>query len=275
MTAEFQPDSSGHVGDSTIDLKSLRDSRGLTLDDVSQATKISIKNLDALENANFSVLPPPIYVRAYLHAYAKMLAVDSGPFVSRYEKYLQAAGPGHKSKAEKTSGQRFLWPKKLLLQAGGVAVAGVLIFFLFAHFNYRSAVVTIEPSALREAQVQSGTTTPDVAAPAQPDVNAAAAAGQTNKSSPQRQDGGLPEAAAQTPPAVLIITARQETWLRIREDGAAPYQLIMQPGERITRSASRYALDIGNAGGLSLEFQGKIMKDLGKSGQVVHLQLPE
>jgi len=274
MTEEFQQDSSGHVGDSTTDLKSLRGSHGLTLEDVSQVTKISLKNLDALENANFSVLPPPIYVRAYLHAYAKMLAVDAGPLLNHYEKYLKASGPGHKSKAEKTSGQRFLWPKKLLLQAGGVAVAGVLIFFLFAYFNYRSAVVTIEPSALREAQIKPGTTTPDIAAPTQPDVNATAAAGQTNKSSLQ-QDRGLPEAAGEPPPAVLIITARQETWLRIREDGATPYQLIMRPGERITRSASHYALDIGNAGGLSLEFQGKTMKDLGKSGQVVHLQLPE
>ncbi|MFZ3116449.1 MAG: RodZ domain-containing protein [Syntrophales bacterium] len=274
MTEEFQQDSSGHAGDSTTDLKSLRESHGLTLEDVSQATKISVKNLDALESANFPVLPPPIYVRAYIHAYAKMLAVDAGPLLNHYEKYLKASGPGHKSKAEETTGQKFLWPQKLLLQASGVAVAGVLIFFLFAYFNYRNAVVTIEPSVLRKVQVQSGATTPDVAVPAQPDVDTVAVVGQTNVSSPP-QDGGLPEAARETPPAVLIITARQETWLRIREDGAAPYQLLMQPGERIARSASRYVLDIGNAGGLSLEFQGKIMKDLGKSGQVMHLQLPE
>lgn len=290
MTAKFQRESSSHVEEGLTDLKSLRESRGLTLDNVTRATKISLRNLEAIESGNFHSLPPPVYARAYFHAYAKMLDIDEGPFIGRYERYLATASQASKAQADELPGQKVFSPKKLLIQVAGVAVVGVLAFLIFVYFNDHRAVVTTESAAPLNTHVDSTTDTP---APAQPDMSAPmTGAGSGGDSSPQAEKT-LPEPAGQLPPAgpkdetraeaggispqelsVLIITAREETWLRIKEDDAPPYQLLMHPGEQVSRSASRYALDIGNAGGVSLEFQGQPMKELGKSGQVVHLQLP-
>jgi len=33
-------------------------------------------------------------------------------------------------------------------------------------------------------------------------------------------------------------------------------------------------MDIGNAGGVRIQFDGKTIENLGKSGQVIHLRLP-
>jgi hypothetical protein len=33
-------------------------------------------------------------------------------------------------------------------------------------------------------------------------------------------------------------------------------------------------IDVGNAGGIDIDFQGKSLGNLGKQGEVVHLKLP-
>jgi hypothetical protein len=74
----------------------------------------------------------------------------------------------------------------------------------------------------------------------------------------------------------LVIEARDLSWLRITEGRNPSYQVLLKPGERIERTASDFfLLDIGNAAGVNLIFQGKPMGSLGKQGQVIHLRLPE
>jgi hypothetical protein len=74
----------------------------------------------------------------------------------------------------------------------------------------------------------------------------------------------------------LVIEARELSWLRITEGGNPSYQVLLKPGEKIERTASDFfLLDIGNAAGVNLIFQGNSLGSLGKQGQVVHLRLPE
>ncbi len=74
----------------------------------------------------------------------------------------------------------------------------------------------------------------------------------------------------------LIIDAKELTWARITEDLNSPSQVLLKPGDRIERRASDFfQLDIGNAGGIDLIFQGKPLGKLGKLGQVIHIRLPE
>jgi hypothetical protein len=74
----------------------------------------------------------------------------------------------------------------------------------------------------------------------------------------------------------LIIEAKELTWARITEDNHSPSQVLLKPGERIERRASDFfQLDIGNAGGIDVIFQGKLLGSLGKRGQVIHMRLPD
>jgi hypothetical protein len=92
---------------------------------------------------------------------------------------------------------------------------------------------------------------------------------------PMKNEGTM--VAATKPQVVkptLIIIAREKTWVRIAEDQKGAYEVIMAPGDRMERSASQYEIDIGNAGGVSVQFKENMMTILGKSGEVVHLRLP-
>ncbi|MEN6638834.1 MAG: DUF4115 domain-containing protein, partial [Smithella sp.] len=73
---------------------------------------------------------------------------------------------------------------------------------------------------------------------------------------------------------VLMIHATEETWIRMQIDDREPYQVLLDPGEKISHKASRFNMDIGNAGGVRIQFDGKTIENLGKSGQVIHLRLP-
>jgi hypothetical protein len=73
----------------------------------------------------------------------------------------------------------------------------------------------------------------------------------------------------------MLIEAKDLTWLRISEDDKEPYQVIMKPGEKLERNArERFLIDIGNADGVEIEFQGRSLGKLGQPGQIIHLKLP-
>jgi hypothetical protein len=73
---------------------------------------------------------------------------------------------------------------------------------------------------------------------------------------------------------LLVVISTEETWLRIKTDQNPPFQVLLKPGEKIERQGTSFDLDIGNAAGIKMNFKGKIIENLGKPGQVIHLRLP-
>ena len=73
-----------------IDLKRLREARGLTLKDIFSVTRITVTNLEAIETGNYHLLPEPVYVRTFIKTYAGILETDSKPLLQQYESYLKS-----------------------------------------------------------------------------------------------------------------------------------------------------------------------------------------
>jgi cytoskeleton protein RodZ len=63
-------------------LKQERERRGLTVRDVMDATKISRRNLNALEDGAVKLLPHPVYLKGYVRNYARMVGLDPEPLVA-------------------------------------------------------------------------------------------------------------------------------------------------------------------------------------------------
>ena len=74
--------------------------------------------------------------------------------------------------------------------------------------------------------------------------------------------------------STLVVQATEETWIRIQDDNKEAFQVLLRAGEKITHKAARFNVDLGNAGGVRIAFNGKNIENLGKSGQVIHLRLP-
>jgi curved DNA-binding protein CbpA len=81
---EFKPADSTIFGGSY--LKNIREMKGITLDEISQKTRIKISYLKALEDEDFKQLPAEVFARGFLRAYAKYLAIDP-EVVSRSYKF--------------------------------------------------------------------------------------------------------------------------------------------------------------------------------------------
>jgi cytoskeleton protein RodZ len=58
--------------------------RGISLDEIATATKISTRNLLALEEEKFKMLPGGIFNKGFVRAYAKFLGIDEDQAVAEY-----------------------------------------------------------------------------------------------------------------------------------------------------------------------------------------------
>ena len=69
------------------ELKELRKSKGISLDQIHERTKINLRYLKAIEAGNFDILPTP-YLRLFLRAYAKEIGGDSNSALEQLESFL-------------------------------------------------------------------------------------------------------------------------------------------------------------------------------------------
>ena len=78
----------GEFGDK---FRKAREKKELSLDDVSNVTKISTRMLQAIEEENFEQLPGGVFNRGFIRAYAKHLGLDSEEAVNDYLACLRQA----------------------------------------------------------------------------------------------------------------------------------------------------------------------------------------
>lgn len=70
-------------------LRREREMRGIGLEEIATATKISTRNLRALEEEKFDQLPGGIFNKGFVRAYAKFLGIDQDQIVAEYESASQ------------------------------------------------------------------------------------------------------------------------------------------------------------------------------------------
>jgi hypothetical protein len=78
-------------------------------------------------------------------------------------------------------------------------------------------------------------------------------------------------------PYRLVARTSDATWIRVRMEGGRTTEETIPSGEvREWISNRPFELQIGNAGGISLELNGQVLPSLGARGAVItHLVLPE
>jgi cytoskeletal protein RodZ len=296
---------------SDSDLKALRESRGLTIEAIFNVTKVRPAFLEAIENGNFQILPERIYSEAFIKSYAVQIGANPEDILARYRSFLKLPDPGKvpEKKSEKKAEKRkdeggsgpevkkpegakspetlvvkspLSNPKKkfsrvaisLLLTV--LVVCGGFLYFLLSDNDSGPEVLMKAEKPAAPAQPAPPSAEPKPAdAPQQPaaDQSGITAAGTTPA-------GTTPAAPADAKPATavsnkLIVHANELTWISVTEDGSQQYQIMLRPGDNLERTAGNFMLDIGNAGGIVINFNGKDMGVPGRSGQVVHMILPQ
>jgi cytoskeletal protein RodZ len=78
---------------SVLGLATIRHNRGLSLEQISQSTKISKRSLQAIEEGEFKKLPGGIYNTSYIRQYARAIEFDEFELLAYYNSTIEVA-PG-------------------------------------------------------------------------------------------------------------------------------------------------------------------------------------
>ena len=74
---------------SVLGLATIRNNRGLTLEQISQNTKISVRALRAIEEGQFKKLPGGIYNTSYIRQYARAIDFDESELLAYYHSKIE------------------------------------------------------------------------------------------------------------------------------------------------------------------------------------------
>lgn len=304
------------------DLKSVRESKGLTIKAIYNTTKVRPSFLDAIEKGEFQVLPERIYTEAFIKSYAAAIGVDPGEILARYRKFLKVPEP---VKAEKVPDKKTGKEPEKKLEKKTEAAAEIRADSGAEGAETAKAppqeIKTPAPAKSQQAPAAKGLPKapgrkshrlavslimsvlvicggflyfllsdeapgPEVfvkadkpAATAQPEAAPGTSTDMKPAEAPQQPVPGQQAPAANAAPEAavsnkLVIHANELTWINVTEDDNEPYQAMLRPGDNLERTAGKFQLDIGNAGGVVITFNGRDMGMPGRSGQVVHLVLP-
>jgi cytoskeleton protein RodZ len=140
-----------------------REMRGVTLEEISAATKISFRFLRAIEEENFAGLPGGVFTRSFIRTYARYLGLDEERVMAEFHLTGQPGADAdmHRRPPLKLPSQRSGSHTTLLV----LLVAGIMLSAAYLLFRYsrRSPEVQGHPPSPSQ-QVSSAT--PSAGAPA-------------------------------------------------------------------------------------------------------------
>lgn len=287
--------------DNSQELKIKRESLGLSLQDVFQKTRIRSTYLQAIENNEFHLLPASVYTKNFIKTYAKFLGVDEKPIMKDYDDYINAQKkelvqpqenpPEGKQYIETMSNKKSYW---------GLLFVLIIVFIIWLVLNQKaplsdeinySAKINVpvaevkQPDTISFSNATSTVNQQTIANSDQqtikiekgPSVNnseqSATLKESVNKNVPlPLQTQQIASAGGQR--SVLFISAIEETWVRVKAGENPSFQVLLKPGEKFESNAEVFNLDVGNAGGIKLQYKGKYVENLGKRGEVIHVRLP-
>lgn len=116
-----------------------------------------------------------------------------------------------------------------------------------------------------------------VAQPVQPGQKAAqpVEAAPIKKEAPAPVDGAMKKEEEPAVAHTLTVSAKDTVWLKVGVDSANPVEVLLKKGERTTWKASdKISVIIGNAAGVTVNYNGKDMAVVGGQGEVIGLTLP-
>ena len=73
-------------------LREERETRGMSLDQIAEATGVGLSYLEAMEAGNFEALPGRAFGKLYIRAYAEVLAFDPQPLIDLYDRERRHGG---------------------------------------------------------------------------------------------------------------------------------------------------------------------------------------
>jgi cytoskeletal protein RodZ len=214
-------------------LKRERDLREISIEELTKATRISQRFLEALENEDWAKLPGGLFGRAFVRTIARYLGLDEESFLAEYD---AARGDSFPSSAENKPEERIPSPPRWVPVAALLVLLAALVGLVYAgRYAWHRFLA-------RRAQQSSSVSLIPPGAPAQP-------------SSPSEVT------------LDLAVSTSAATRMRILGDGAVLVDSEVPAGEtRHYRAKDRFEVTAADSSAVLLELNGQAMPPLGTPG---------
>lgn len=244
------------------ELRHARERLGLSLPYISNRTKIRTSILGSIERNELDRLPPPIFTRAFVRAYAREVGLDPQAFVELQASSQPVAAPSGEVRAvnaiaEHRAGRYDLSERdssSLITTALVVAAAGLLLFF------------TDPWKASSPAEDEKTKTPADATSTRGTAVDAAVAttgAGRPSASQPSSAPNMRMELQPQGP-----------CWIEATADGSRVIYRLLNAGDRYALEGyDDLVLRVGDPAALFFTIDGSKGRQIGPAGQptTVHI----
>jgi cytoskeletal protein RodZ len=251
-------------------LQRARLDQGLDVAAVAERTKINVRHLEAIEADDRKSLPSSFFYKSFVQQYAKFLSLDTKEIDAEIDRVLSAEAPlplpGQDNQTWREippvqlpgryrRKRTYASLAALILMLG--ACSGIYAWWrqgrLATMFKAAPSIPVGERVQPREAA-----TVPPVPVSLASDQSSAAAQQATLRSPTPGNK------------VLLDLIAHEETWLSVSSDGKQVFAGILAPNQSKTVEGKEYAkMRVGNAAGIEVRLNGKLLGPLGHRGQVL------
>lgn len=272
-------------------LRQCRDEKGLSLEQIAATTKIQRRLLQAIESGQMDVLPESVYIRGLLKRFAEALDLPGDEFAERFP--VDAVRP-----------QPRFWIYWSWGQLQPIHLYFLYVFLIFSSVNGLSMLmnrsapssassIPLElelpdcrpteiknPEETKGAQKVSANSTQKLSLKefvssalktAFPLTDALIGEPMTQLKTYQAalQQLPAPSAIPQDKPVQVLVSVKEQSWMRVTVDEENSFEGILSPGvQRTWAGEKNVTIRAGNAGGVLVAFNNESPKPLGDAGAV-------
>ncbi|MCK9876220.1 helix-turn-helix domain-containing protein [Frankia sp. Ag45/Mut15] len=236
-------------------LAAARRERGLTVDEVSERTRVRVTLIEEIERDDYAHCGGTVYARGHLRSIATTLGLEPGPVLAAYDAtHESVAGPvlvvppGEFDPLRGSSrggGRTFRWGTAMIVSLLAVCLVAIVILLL----------------------------------PGGDSSDSSDSARQGQPSTPASEPAAPPPSASAPPPTtsapagvnLVLTTPEAQSWLEVRDDQSHILlsQLLQSGDSRTITAPGALRIRMGNAGAVALSCNGRALGSSGGEGQVV------
>ena len=264
----IQPKSEAPKGCFGERLRREREKRGITLDSVSEKTKIGAHILEAFEKDEFDKLPAGIFRKSFARSYARSLGLNEEQVL---KEFIEVAGDPEQPLPDPPVPRhpQIPQPKEHRSSWAGIStlVVCAIAILLGGSKAVRMARRAAEATRSRVHSARSGPAMIPAGSPAPEEPeNGATSSLQPISEATSTPAAELIQVAAPTPKFVVLVRARSPAWVSITADGKSVLEGVLKRKKKI-HAHSEVVLTTNDAGALAISRNGKPLPPLGRKNQ--------
>lgn len=241
-------------------LRRARLKKGIAVEDLEMAIRVSASHIRAIEEGRLEVLPGRIYAMGFIRAYAEYVDLDSDKILSLLKRQSgEKIAPKDITPAQSAILEDHSLPTGkmfMLLFALMVSTLGVKEFYADNKYTMTEDVPEVPKDLLSQTTLLT-----------KPEPQATL----PNAQNTAEQD---PAAALQQsiPTNQIVLRAVENVWMEIRTPNKKTlFSRVLAAGEEywIPSGQTGLSMTLGNAGGLQIIVDGHALPFLGRTGQVI------